>query len=43
VIEAKPDGSMYKMTTYPQAGYWVAYSRTPGDAPLVMITMQKTH
>lgn len=41
-IEAKPDGSMYRMTPYPQAGYWVAYSRTPGDAPLVMITMQKS-
>ena len=41
-IEAKPDGSMYKMTPYPQAGYWVAYSRTAGDAPLVMITMQKS-
>lgn len=41
-IEAKPDGSMYRMSTYPQAGYWVAYSRTPGDAPMVMITMQKT-
>lgn len=41
-IEAKPDGSMYRMTPYPQAGYWVAYSRTPGDSPLVMITMQKT-
>ncbi len=41
-IEAKPDGSMYRMTPYPQAGYWVAYSRTAGDAPMVMITMQKT-
>jgi hypothetical protein len=41
-IEAKPDGSLYKMVTYPQAGYWVAYSRTPGDSPMVMITMQKT-
>ena len=41
-VEAKPDGSMYRMTQYPQAGYWVAYSRTPGDAPLVIITMQKT-
>jgi hypothetical protein len=41
-IEAKPDGSMYRMTPYPKAGYWVAYSRTPGDTPLVMITMQKT-
>jgi hypothetical protein len=41
-IEAKPDGSMYRMTPYPKAGYWVAYSRTPGDSPLVMITMQKS-
>ena len=41
-IEAKPDGSMYKMTMYPQAGYWVAYSRTAGDQPMVIITMQKT-
>jgi hypothetical protein len=41
-IEAKPDGSMYRMTPYPQAGYWVAYSRTSGDTPMVMITMQKT-
>jgi hypothetical protein len=41
-IEAKADGSMYKMTPYREAGYWVAYSRTPGDAPMVIITMQKT-
>lgn len=41
-IEAKPDGSMYMMTPYKQAGYWVAYSRTVGDSPMVMITMQKT-
>lgn len=41
-IEAKADGSMYQMVTYPQAGYWVAYSRTAGDSPMVMITMQKT-
>ena len=41
-IEPKPDGSMYRMSTYPQAGYWVAYSRTPGDSPMVMITMQKS-
>jgi hypothetical protein len=41
-IEAKPDGSMYMMKPYREAGYWVAYSRTAGDSPLVMITMQKT-
>jgi hypothetical protein len=41
-IEAKPDGSLYQMKTYPQAGYWVAYSRTSGDSPMVIITMQKS-
>jgi len=41
-IEAKADGSMYQMRPYREAGYWVAYSRTAGDSPLVMITMQKT-
>lgn len=41
-IEAKADGSMYKMTPYPEAGYWVAYSRTAGEQPMVIITMQKT-
>ncbi len=40
-IEAKPDGSMYKMVNYPKAGYWVAYSRTAGDEPLTIITMQR--
>lgn len=40
-IEAKPDGSLHKLERYPKAGYWVSYSRTAGDAPLVSITMQK--
>ena len=39
-IEAKPDGTLYKMVQYPEAGYWVAYSRTAGDEPLTIITMQ---
>ncbi|HKQ53981.1 MAG TPA: hypothetical protein VJT74_16515 [Pyrinomonadaceae bacterium] len=41
-VERKEDGSMHKLVTYPEAGYWVSYSRTAGDQPLVMITMQKT-
>ena len=41
-IEAKADGSMYQMKPYRESGYWVAYSRTAGDSPLVIITMQKT-
>jgi hypothetical protein len=42
-VEAKQDGSMYKMVQYPKAGYWVAYSRTTGDEPLTIITMQKSN
>jgi hypothetical protein len=41
-IESKQDGSMHKLVTYPEAGYWLSYSRTAGNDPLVMITMQKT-
>jgi hypothetical protein len=40
-LEAKSDGSGYKMVRYPKAGYWVAYSRTAGKAPTITITMQK--
>jgi hypothetical protein len=40
-LEANADGSMYKLVRYPEAGYWVSYSRTAGDSPLITITMQK--
>jgi len=40
-IEAKPDGSMFKMVRYPKAGYWVSYSRTSGTDPIVSITIQR--
>ena len=40
-IEAKPDGSMHKMVRYPKAGFWVSYSRTAGDSPMISITIQK--
>lgn len=40
-VEAKPDGSMHRRVDFPKAGYWVAYSRTAGDSPLVTVTMQK--
>lgn len=39
--EAKQDGSVYNLVRYPEAGYWVAYSRTTGDSPLVTVTIQK--
>jgi hypothetical protein len=40
-IEAKADGSMYKMVRYIKAGFWVSYSRTGGDSPMVSVTIQK--
>ncbi|HUE84300.1 MAG TPA: hypothetical protein VMM84_19525 [Pyrinomonadaceae bacterium] len=40
-IEAKPDGSMYKMVRYHKAGYWLSFNRTSGDSPLTTVTMQK--
>lgn len=39
--EPKQDGSVYSLVRYPDAGYWVAYSRTAGDSPLVTVTIQK--
>ena len=40
-IEAKPDGSKYKLVRYPKVGYWISYSRTGGDNPIITITWQK--
>ena len=40
-LEPKPDGSMYQLKRYPDAGFWVCYNRTAGDKPIVTITMQK--
>ncbi len=40
-LTAKTDGSMYRLVRYPKAGYWVSYSRTSGDSPLVTVMMQR--
>ena len=40
-VEAKPDGSMYKLVRYPSAGYWVSYNRTANPSAIVTVTMQK--
>jgi hypothetical protein len=40
-IEAKADGSMYRMVRYPKAGCWLSYNRTAGDQPLISVTLQK--
>lgn len=39
--QAKQDGSLYKLIRYPKAGYWVSYTRTAGDSPMIIIAMQK--
>ena len=40
-IEAKADGSLYRMVRYPKAGYWLSYNRTGGASPLTTVTLQK--
>jgi hypothetical protein len=40
-FETKPDGSKHKLVRYPKEGYWVSYSRTAGDTPIISITIQK--
>ena len=39
--DAKPDGPVYRLVRYPEAGYWISYSRTAGDRPSVTVTMTK--
>jgi outer membrane protein assembly factor BamE (lipoprotein component of BamABCDE complex) len=40
-IQAAADGRLYKLVRYPDAGYWVSYSRIAGDEPMVTVTMQR--
>ena len=40
-LEPAADGRIYKIVRYPEAGYWVSYSRISGDEPMVTVTMQK--
>lgn len=40
-ITPKKNGTIYKLVRYPEAGYWVAYSRTTGKSPIVSITMRR--
>lgn len=40
-LTAKPDGSIYKMVRYPDAGYWISYSRMAGEKAMVTITVRK--
>jgi hypothetical protein len=40
-IEAKADGSVYRMVRFTKAGYWLSYNRTGGASPLTTVTVQK--
>lgn len=40
-VEAKADGSVYRMVRFPKAGYWLSYNRTGGASPLTTVTLQK--
>ena len=40
-FETRPDGSKHKLVRYQKEGYWVSYSRTAGDTPIVSVTIQK--
>ncbi len=42
-VEARQDGSVYKLVRFPKAGYWVSYTRTSGDSPMTIIAIQKLH
>lgn len=39
--DSKQDGSLYKMMRFPKVGYWVSYTRTAGDSPMTLVTIQK--
>lgn len=40
-IEARDDGSLYKLVRYEAPHFWVSYCRTAGTPPIVTITIQK--
>ena len=39
-VETKPDGSIYKLVRYEQAGFWVSYNRSASNST-VTITIQQ--
>jgi outer membrane protein assembly factor BamE (lipoprotein component of BamABCDE complex) len=40
-VEAKADGSVYRMVRFTKAGYWLSFNRTGGTSPLTTVTFQK--
>lgn len=39
--QPKPDGSIFKMMRYEDAGYWVSYNRMAGEKAMVIVMIQK--
>lgn len=39
--EPKPDGSVFKMVRFEDAGYWVSYNRMAGEKAMVIVMIQK--
>lgn len=40
-VQAKPDGSIYKLVRYEREGYWVSYNKTAAASPVITITLQQ--
>jgi hypothetical protein len=40
-VEARDDGGIYKLERHPEEGFFVSYTRTGGDEPMIVIVMQK--
>ncbi|HKZ79547.1 MAG TPA: hypothetical protein VJ124_14825 [Pyrinomonadaceae bacterium] len=40
-VQAKADGSLYKMVRYENLGFWVSYNRSAGPVPSVTVTIQR--
>ena len=40
-LEPKPDGSVFKMVRYEDAGFWVSYNRMAGEKAMVIVMIQK--
>ena len=40
-VAADAEGRVYKLIRFPELGYWVAYSRSAGEEPVVSVTINK--
>ena len=40
-VQVNTDGSIYARFRRPEDGYWICYSRTGGESPLVTVTVQR--